>query len=309
MIAALILAAGARRGSGFDPLDPLGYISALQRLILVFKQGGAGRVVVVSGAGDKQLERHVQELGVVSLQNPNPVSEMMASVKIGLSYLTGLCTRVLVTPADVPLFSPETVRVLGEAQGRVAVPAHDGKTGHPMMLSAALFEQVIDYGGPGGLSGAIRSGGWETVRVPVRDEGVLLDVRKSGEEQYKHLIEGHSLNRTRAEVKLFLAKQRTFFTPESYFMLSLLQETNSLRLTCSQMGISYSKGWRLIEEMEQEVGHALVERKRGGVEKGSSSITPYCRDLMRRYGAMLADCEREAQRLFLLHFGEEDDSS
>ena len=97
-----------------------------------------------------------------------------------------------------------------------------------------------------------------------------------------------------------------FFGPGPYLLLSLIEETESLRLACQQMGISYSKGWNMVSNMEKQVGYSLVARQRGGKEKGRSDITPKGQELLRTYTAFQRDTKQQVQRLFEKHFGKQD---
>jgi molybdate transport repressor ModE-like protein len=284
-----------------QPLLQVGSITSVQRLVLVFQQAGVDRVVLVGGDGDDELERHVAHMGVVFLRVAGG-AEMLDGVKAGLTYLTGKCRRTLVTPVDVPLFSVETVKRLMGSRACVAVPSHGRRAGHPMLLSARLFAPVVGYGGADGLAGAIRASGQRVAYIEVSDEGVLWDVRI--QRDYEHLLAAHSLRRLRGGVKVYLAREQTFFGPGPFLLLSLIEETESLRTACEQMGISYSKGWRMVENMETQMGEKLVERQRGGREKGRSDITPAGRLLLRRYQRFVRGCDEQARRLFEKIFGE-----
>ena len=67
-VAALIIAAGKSVSpEAFDPAKQVGSISAAERLAVLFKTAGIGRVVLVEAAGQK-MERQTGRLGVVCLQ-------------------------------------------------------------------------------------------------------------------------------------------------------------------------------------------------------------------------------------------------
>lgn len=56
------------------------------------------------------------------------------------------------------------------------VPVFEGKKGHPLLIPAAYSEEICSYDGPGGLK-AITDQYWDRmIRVPVEDEGCLLDM-------------------------------------------------------------------------------------------------------------------------------------
>ncbi len=302
-VAALIIAAG-KSGSpeAFDPAKQVGSISAAERLAVLFKTAGIGRVVLVEAAGQK-MERQTGRLGVVCLQmETGETAEMLDAVKTGLCYLQGKCGRVLITPVDVPLFSVKTVRALAENEADVAIPSHKKKGGHPVALSAGVFGSIIAYNGPGGLAGALKSTGAQPVYLEVQDEGVLLDIEKQND--YELLLQNSSLNELRFEQKLSILREKPFFGPGPYFILRLVEETGSLRLACTQMGISYSKGWKIVESIEEQLGMQVVERKRGGAQRGHSTLTACGKKLMAAYAAFSAECDQAARAAFARNFKE-----
>lgn len=306
MIAALIIATGKTESSDtFQPLKKLGGITAIERQIHVFQMADVDRVVIVVGEDHLALERKIARMGAVCLFNENyKTAEMLDNVKLGLRYLTGKCRKVLITPADVPLFSADTVRQLMATGKKLAIPSHNHRGGHPLMLSAKFFPTVLGYQGEGGLSGAVKASGQEDIYLDVADEGVVTDVQR--QQDHQHLLESHSLQALHPEFKLYLARERVFFGPGPYLLLSLIEETESLRLACQQMGISYSKGWNMVSNMEKQVGYSLVARQRGGKEKGRSDITPKGQELLRTYTAFQRDTKQQVQRLFEKHFGKQD---
>ena len=302
MTAALIIAAGrTSQSSGFSAMKPVGNLSAVKRLILVFQRAGVERVVLVGGEDFEEMERHVAHMGVICLKNEGgPMVEMLDSVKIGLAYLAGKCSRTLITPVDVPLFSMETVDRLVAAKAKIAIPSHKHRAGHPLLLSAKLFADVQKFEGEGGLAAAIKASGQPVQYVEVADEGVLIDIHV--EEDVDALLLNHNLSRIHPEIKVYLSREKTFFGPGPYLLLSLIDETESLRVACAQMGISYSKGWKMVENMEKQMGQRLVERSRGGSEKGRSDLSAEGKALMRQYQDFYYECNRQMKRLFKKYF-------
>ena len=176
-IGALIVAAGlsSRMGS-FKPMLKLGRLSLVQRVIDTLREAGAGPIALVTGYEAALLEAHVAGAGVVCLRNESyATTQMLDSIKIGLHYLQSKCDRVLLTPADIPLYTVETVRKLAVCEAHVAAPVYAGRKGHPLLLAGELIPYIEAYDGPGGLAGAIRAGGWTVATVAVDDEGILSD--------------------------------------------------------------------------------------------------------------------------------------
>ena len=66
-------------------------------------------------------------------------------------------------------------------------------------------------------------------------------------------------------------------------LLSLTDETSSVRLACQRMQLSYSAGWNAINLLERELGCAVVERSQGGAHGGRSRLTERGRELLDAY--------------------------
>jgi len=306
MTAALIISTeSSLTRDRFDPMEKMGNISVIRRQILAFQQAGVERIVIVAGRHAREIEKHVARMGVVCLRNEAHESgQMLDSVKIGLSYLQNKNLHALITPANVPFFSAETVERLEQTAATVVIPVCEGKSGHPMLLSKELFPFVLAYTGEGGLFGAVKASGAQVAEVEVADEGVAF--RAADGDRAVHMAASHSLNKLRVKAKLSLAYERVFFGPGTMQLLSLLDETRSLRQACQQMGLSYSKGLHMIAVMEQELGYEVVQSKKGGKTGGESTITVAGMILMQKYAAFSQDCAEAIRSLFHRHFYEED---
>lgn len=300
MTAALIVAAGQTGAAGrLTPEKEIGALSALKRSVLTFQRAGVERIVVVCGDGEDKTEKLVAHMNVVFLHSSS-AGEMLESVKTGLRYLQGKCRTVLVCHTDVPLFSAETVRRLLAEEGPVCVPVCRGRAGHPIRLDAGLIPSLLAYEGPEGLAGAIRAAGWERTRLEVEDEGVLANVRDGGD--YGHLLARHGREALRPVFRFQLMRDQRFYGPGAHQLLQLTEETGSLLEACRRMGISYSKGRKIISNLEQQMGRPILESTRGGKAGGASTLTPEGRELVHRYGAFCREAEECLSALFDKHF-------
>ncbi len=86
--------------------------------------------------------------------------------------------------------------------------------------------------------------------------------------------------------------RETFFGPGVADLMGLVQKTGSLHSAAKEMGMAYSKAWRVIEEAERELGYSLMCRRAGGSKGGGSELTEEGRQLLERYWML----EREAYR-------------
>lgn len=304
-IGAVIVAAGmSSRMGDFKPMLNIGSISIAQRIVATFHQAGVTKIVVVTGYNAQLLERHLANNGLVFLRNENYAStQMFDSAKIGLSWLKDKCDRILFTPVDIPLFTAMTVTSLIESGAELACPVCEGRTGHPLLISASLAERLLEDGGEGGMQGAISRCGTEMTLVPVEDPGVLHDADTP--DDYKALLRYHNEQLIRPEIWVSLARERPFFDDKTSMLLALVDETGSVRSACQRMQISYSTGWNIIRALESQLHFPLLERSQGGANGGESRLTEKGRRLVDCYERYTERLRREAKTLFGEFFGDE----
>lgn len=98
------------------------------------------------------------------------------------------------------------------------------------------------------------------------------------------------------------------FGPGIAQLLGEIQKTGSMHKAAKNMGLSYSKAWKMMKTAEQELGFALTERSSGGKEGGGSVITTEGTEMMRRYDAFMSALKKETDLLFRVYFGKEGDT-
>jgi len=103
--------------------------------------------------------------------------------------------------------------------------------------------------------------------------------------------------------KIWLDNHGKAFGDGPYELLRRVEKIMSLHQAAGQMGMSYSKAWRLIQTLEQRLGFALLERKVGGQSGGGSRVTSQGKDLMSRYERFRKDVEKGLEKIFDKHFG------
>ncbi len=298
----VIVAAGiSSRMGDFKPMLNIGSISIAQRIIATFRQAGMERIVVVTGYNADVLEHHLSKSGVVFLRNENyRTTQMFDSALIGLRYLAGKCSRAFFTPVDIPLFTADTVARLLRSGAELACPVCRGKRGHPILMSARVIARVLADSGENGMAGALSRCGVPVEAVYVEDEGILHDADTP--DDYRSLLEYHNSQLVRPEAEVSLAKEKPFFDARIAMLLTLIDETSSVRKACQRMQLSYSSGWNTINATEEQLGYALVERVQGGSRGGRSVLTPKGRELLGLYNRFRADVKSAADKLFDAYF-------
>ncbi len=103
--------------------------------------------------------------------------------------------------------------------------------------------------------------------------------------------------------KVWLENNGKAFGDGPYELLRRVEKKMSLHQAALQMGMSYSKAWRLIRTLEERLGFVLMERKVGGQSGGGSQVTPKGKDLMNRYDGFRRDLEKGLKKIYQEHFG------
>ena len=301
---AVIVAAGmSSRMGAFKPMLQIGSISVAKRIISTLQQSGAELVVVVTGNQADILEKHLAKSGVVFVRNENyATTQMFDSARIGLEYIKGKCDRVLFTPIDVPLFTAQTVSCLLEQNADFAVPVCNGAEGHPLLLESSIIDAIVHYKGSDGLRGALEASGAKKQPVTVYDEGILYDMDTPSD--YDELVKRHNNQLFRPILSLRLAREQEFFGPDEARLLRLIRETGSVKTACSRLKLSYSKGWKTLQQISAGVGARVVNSSQGGVDGGSTSLTEKGEWLLERFTQFEAICRQFVDVSFENHFSD-----
>ncbi len=80
-----------------------------------------------------------------------------------------------------------------------------------------------------------------------------------------------------------------FFGPGVAELLSLIDETGSVRHASEEMGLSYSKAWKMIRGVEKATGKEAVSRRQGGKGGGMAQLTESGKHLLKSFRALEND--------------------
>lgn len=102
--------------------------------------------------------------------------------------------------------------------------------------------------------------------------------------------------------KVWLDNNGKAFGDGPYELLRRVEKTKSLHQAAGQMGMAYSKAWRLIRTLEERLGFILLERKAGGRCGGGSQVTPMARDFMKNYVQFQREVKYAIESIYRHHF-------
>ncbi len=186
-IAAIVLAAGKSTRMGTQKmLLPLGTRSVIETVvdeILAAKAAGIRPVIVVVSTYQRSGEAIASRLGnrsVTLSENPDPDGEMLSSLRCGLKGLPENCKAALIALGDQPAIQMAVIqRLAAEFKSNckgIVVPTHGGKRGHPMLVAAKYFPQLLSQHDGVGLRGLLAEHADDILSVPVDDESIHEDM-------------------------------------------------------------------------------------------------------------------------------------
>jgi molybdenum cofactor cytidylyltransferase len=194
-VVAILLAAGESRRMGqLKALLPWQGVSLLKHQVDSLRAGGVDRVVVVLGHRSVELKAELADTAGVSWQlNPDYLQGKTTSIKTGLNALGADQPRaLLLLNVDQPR-SADVIRSLleeHESQGYlITIPTHNGKGGHPIILSPTLLDELRQIDEESfGIKAVVQRYLEATRRVEMDSPEVLWDLNTP--EEYQKAVSG-----------------------------------------------------------------------------------------------------------------------
>lgn len=109
-------------------------------------------------------------------------------------------------------------------------------------------------------------------------------------------------------MRLRLYRRERNFGPGVAMLMEGVRETASLSAACKELGMSYSKAWKIIKKAEEDLGCLLMEGTRGGESGGGTVLTEEGVQLLARYQRFEAEAGEVVERLFCQIFEEEEEA-
>ena len=86
-------------------------------------------------------------------------------------------------------------------------------------------------------------------------------------------------------------------------LLTLVDETKSVRAAGQRMQLSYSSCWKMIRTLEEQLRYPLLERTQGGAVGGTSVLTERGKVFLKKYMEYDKKIRETAEDLFETYFG------
>ncbi|HXH41672.1 MAG TPA: NTP transferase domain-containing protein [Thermoanaerobaculia bacterium] len=179
MISAIVLAAGqATRFGRCKQLVTVGGKALLDRALGNLRASKIDDIVVVLGAHAEEIRGQISFDGVRVVMNPDYAEGMSTSIQAGLRALPESAEAAMIVLGDQPFVTPRTLDLLVDefvrARPKAIVPTYDGARGNPVIVSRALFGEMMNIRGDVGCRAVF--GGHDVMTLPVDDRGVTMDI-------------------------------------------------------------------------------------------------------------------------------------
>ncbi|HEV7683837.1 MAG TPA: nucleotidyltransferase family protein [Pyrinomonadaceae bacterium] len=181
-VAAIILAAGrSQRMGAFKPLLPFGPTTIVKSCIDNMRRGGVENIVVVIGEGARaeELKAHLIDSEISFAINPDPDSEMSASIACGVRVLPKEIRAVVINPVDHAAVPGEVVaRLLYEWQqgARLVKPTWNERGGHPVLIDLEFRDELLGLDPNDGLKSLFNQHRDQVKRISVNSKYIARDM-------------------------------------------------------------------------------------------------------------------------------------
>ncbi len=102
----------------------------------------------------------------------------------------------------------------------------------------------------------------------------------------------------RPRLKVQIEGTEPFFGPGVRMLLLHIRTEGSVREACEKMGLSYSKGRKLLDRAERELGYAIVERTHGGKNGGGACLSEDGIRFLEKYERFEQELTETAEKKF-----------
>lgn len=303
---AVIVAAGlSSRMKAFKPSLPFGDSTVANHTITKLKKLNIDPITVVVGHKSEELKNSIFFDDIRYVKNENySETQMFDSVVLGVNDIMNLCDRIMIMPMDLPAILEETLIKVLSIDSELVRTTYKGQPGHPIIVTNDFAKSLVDYNGVDGLRGAMEAYESPITNVEVEDAAVFLDIDTP--EEYHELIEwnyqrgkGYPVG---PQVEVKLRAREVFFDETAYNLLINIDSQKSIQQACSSVGISYSKGSKIIKEIERELGFPVVEKRAGGAGGGGSSLTKEGIRLVDNYSKLVEEMRQEMEKKYKKYF-------
>ncbi len=142
---------------------------------------GLSPLIVVTGHAQDAVSEALHSLAFTAVHNAAYASGMASSLKAGLAAVPADAPAAIVLLGDMPLVSAALIAQLTEAfeqrpRALAVVPVHEGVRGNPVLLSRALFAQIMELTGDAGARQVLRGRDADIIEIAVNEPAARIDI-------------------------------------------------------------------------------------------------------------------------------------
>ncbi len=163
----------------FKPLLPFGNKTVIECCIDYLREGGVESIVVVLGHRAEEVRNHLTTLPVTFAINPDPNSEMGASIAAGIRELPATTSAALIALCDHPAVPASVVPTLIEAWtngARLVIPTWQNRGGHPVLVDLSFKQDLLQLSSTGGLRALFEGHPTAVTRLEVDSPYIARDM-------------------------------------------------------------------------------------------------------------------------------------
>ena len=194
MIVAVVLSAGESsrmgRPKAFLPFRGANFI---ETIVGALKQSKVGEIVVVLGHNAEEMKARVEHLPVTIVVNRDYKSGQLSSLQAAIRHLAASARPVdgiMVHLVDHPYLNSALVDRMIESfyatRKPIVLPRHGTRHGHPVIYSAALFNELLQAPLDQGAKAVVNAHRADTVELETDDAGIAIDIDTP--EEYRQYV-------------------------------------------------------------------------------------------------------------------------
>lgn len=105
----------------------------------------------------------------------------------------------------------------------------------------------------------------------------------------------------KTDVKVRLITSIPFFGPGVVALFESIETNQSVSLACKKIGMSYSKGWKIIQKFKVATGFDAVTTQKGGSNGGITELTPYGKKILISFKKYEEDVDKYSKERFMYY--------
>jgi molybdenum cofactor cytidylyltransferase len=198
MIIAVILSAGESSRMGRPKaLLPIDGVRFIEKIVTALKSTRVNEIIAVLGHNAEEMRQKVSDLPVKIVLNPDykqgQLSSLIAAIRnIESGENHSRVDAILVHLVDHPYINADLVNLMidrfYETKKLIVVPRHQGRRGHPVIFSRALFPELLAAPIDQGAKTVVHAHRDQTLEIDTDDAGVTVDIDTP--EEYQRHVKG-----------------------------------------------------------------------------------------------------------------------